>query len=89
MSLSGYNCQSVLILVSSGVVKCWQNTTVNDLIKALRVHLILGLQAWTSDRWEVFKRKRRLLSLLLKSSNNLNNTNMLSTKISRPSRDPY
>ena len=50
MSLSGYNCQSVLILVSFGVVKCWQNTTVNDLIKSLCVHLILGLQAWTSNR---------------------------------------
>ena len=44
----------VLILVSVGVVECWQNTTVNDLINARCDYLILGVQAWTSNRLEAF-----------------------------------
>ena len=36
--------------------------TVNDLINARGVHLILGVQEGAFNRWEAFKRERRLFS---------------------------
>ena len=36
--------------------------TVNDLINARGVYLILGVQEWAFNRWEAFKRERRLFS---------------------------
>ena len=38
------------------------NTTVNDLINARGVNLILGVQVGAFNRWEAFKRERRLFS---------------------------
>ena len=34
--------------------------TVNDLINARGVYLILGVQEGAFNRWEAFKRERRL-----------------------------
>ena len=39
----------------------FQNT-VNDLINARGVYLILGVQEGAFNRWEAFKRERRLFS---------------------------
>ena len=36
--------------------------TVNDLINARGVYLILGVQEGAFNRWEAFKRERRLFS---------------------------
>ena len=36
--------------------------TVNDLINARGVYLILGVQEAAFNRWEAFKRERRLFS---------------------------
>ena len=36
--------------------------TVNDLINARGVNLILGVQVGAFNRWEAFKRERRLFS---------------------------
>ena len=37
-------------------------TTVNDLINARTVYLILGVKVGAFNRWEAFKRQRRLFS---------------------------
>ena len=36
--------------------------TVNDLINAQGIYLILGVQVGAINRWEAFKRERRLFS---------------------------